>query len=148
MQRQCVEVPMKILARAVSFCVLMLAAGCGSDSKPKADGSPPVGQEAGTSGTCTSSSTPQASKGSCDQPQGLKQCWEDTGSMWSDQALAKSSCPGGTYSSTNRCPAATVGRCLRNCGRSGELVLFYSEGDAASLKDGCEAKGLGTWLGI
>jgi len=141
--------PMKILASSFSLVLLALAAGCGSDSKPnKADS---VGLDSrGTvdlGGSCTASSTPQPFLGSCDQPGGLKQCWELTGSLWSDTSLAKASCSGGYYSDTTRCAATAVGRCLRNCGLNSEMVMFYSDGDAKTLQDGCEAKGFGTWLG-
>jgi hypothetical protein len=98
------------------------------------------------SGTCTPSSKPQAFKASCDRPSGLKQCWEFTGANFADGNISKLACPGGTYSTTARC-AGTVGRCLENCGKGMEMVIFFSDGDEANWKKSCEAKGRGTWLG-
>jgi hypothetical protein len=100
----------------------------------------------GADGSCSPASTPQSFKASCDQPSGLKQCWEFTGAKYSDAALSKLSCPGGTHSTTARC-TAKVGRCLKNCGKDIEMVMFFSDGDEANWKKSCEANGKGTWLG-
>ena len=131
-----------LITLTIAFCLILLVASFGNATnvEMKADASPESG-----GGSCTASSTPQGFKASCNQPQGLKQCWEFTGSKWSDQAIGKAACPGGSYSTATRC-TATVGRCLKNCCRDIEMVMFFSDGTEANLKASCEAKGKGTWL--
>ena len=131
------------ISLTIVFCLALLTASHGNATKPwTMAGASPVSE----GGSCTALSKPQNFKASCNQPQGLKQCWEFTGSKWSNQTISKAACPGGSYSTATRC-AAIVGRCLKNCGRDIEMVMFFSDGTAANWKASCEAKGRGTWLG-
>lgn len=75
-----------------------------------------------------------------------QQCLEYTGAFW-NATNAEAACTEEFSATTSSCPtAASVGRCLRNCGRPDETIeTFYSDGpttfNAAIAEAVCRAYG-------